>query len=72
MGNNLIGIIPGKFWDTPMDRIIVVGAHWDTYGVSPGYNDNGSGVAAILEAARVLASASCFKVITYLIISLTS
>ena len=25
------------------DRILFVGAHWDTYGLSPGFDDNGSG-----------------------------
>ena len=44
------------------DRILFVGAHWDTYGLSPGFDDNGSGVAAVLEAARVLAAASCYRV----------
>ena len=27
----------------------------------PGFDDNGSGVASMLEAARVLASADCFR-----------
>jgi hypothetical protein len=33
---------------------IVIGAHMDCYGVSPGGNDNGSGSAAVLELARAL------------------
>lgn len=36
-------------------EILVVGAHYDSVPVSPGANDNASGVAATLEAARVLA-----------------
>ena len=44
------------------DQVLVIGAHWDTYGMSPGFNDNGSGVAAILEIARILASATCYAV----------
>jgi len=32
----------------------VVGAHYDSAGIAPGANDNGSGVAAVLELARVL------------------
>ena len=44
------------------DQVLVIGAHWDTYGMSPGFNDNGSGVAAILEIARILASATCYRV----------
>lgn len=36
-------------------RVVVVGAHLDTVEVSPGANDNASGVAAALEAAHLLA-----------------
>lgn len=35
-------------------EIVVVGAHYDTVLGSPGANDNGSGVAALLEIARLL------------------
>lgn len=34
---------------------LVIGAHYDSYGNSPGANDNGSGTAALLELARRLA-----------------
>src|SRR5262249_15212437 len=34
-------------------QVIVVGAHYDSVAGSPGANDNGSGVAAVLELARV-------------------
>ena len=37
----------------PSAPIIVVGAHYDTVPGSPGANDNGSGVAALLELARL-------------------
>jgi hypothetical protein len=36
------------------EEIIIVGAHYDSIGGSPGANDNASGVAAILEIARLL------------------
>ena len=36
------------------DEIIVVGGHYDTVHESPGANDNGSGIAAILALARLL------------------
>jgi hypothetical protein len=36
---------------------IIVGAHYDSAGNAPGANDNGSGVAATLELARLLANA---------------
>jgi Zn-dependent M28 family amino/carboxypeptidase len=38
-------------------RLIVIGAHYDSIGLSPGANDNASGVAAMLELARLHASA---------------
>ena len=37
------------------EEIVVVGAHYDSVLGSPGANDNGSGAAALLEIARLLA-----------------
>lgn len=49
---NIVGILPGS-----RDGSIVIGAHHDTKGRDvPGANDNASGVAVMLEAARVLAA----------------
>lgn len=47
---NVVGRRQGR-----VGRTVVVGAHLDTVEVSPGANDNASGVAAALEAARLLA-----------------
>jgi hypothetical protein len=53
----------GRSWNVvataPGDGSIrlLLGAHLDTVPGSPGGNDNASGVAAVLEAARVLAGA---------------
>ena len=33
---------------------MIVGAHWDTVKDSPGVNDNGSGMVALLEIARIV------------------
>ena len=52
------------------DRILVVGAHWDTVPNSPGYNDNGSGMAALLELARALKHAECKNTYTYMLVAL--
>ena len=38
------------------DEIVVIGAHYDSVFGSPGANDNGSGVAALLELARLFAA----------------
>ncbi len=42
--------IPGT---SRADEIIVVGAHYDTVQGSPGANDNASGIASVLEFARL-------------------
>ena len=36
------------------EQILLIGAHYDSVSGSPGANDNGSGVAALLEIARLL------------------
>jgi len=41
---------------TQPDEIVLVGAHYDSVAGSPGANDNGSGVASLLELARLLSS----------------
>lgn len=38
-------------------EILLLGAHYDSVSGSPGANDNGSGVAALLELARLLRTA---------------
>ena len=60
-GSNIIGILPGKFWNTKKDRPLIIGAHWDTVANTTGFNDNGSGVAIMLEIARVMARVKCFQ-----------
>ncbi|CAG7784783.1 unnamed protein product [Allacma fusca] len=59
LGANIIGVIQGKEWGTPNDKPLVVGAHWDTVNFTPGTDDNGSGVAAMLETARAIAHSAC-------------
>jgi len=50
--DNVVGVHWGA---TRPDDIYVVGAHFDS-AETPGADDNGSGVAGVLEAARVLSS----------------
>ncbi len=47
--DNLVVEVAGT---TRPDQLVVVGAHYDTVPESPGANDNGTGVAALLELAR--------------------
>jgi len=53
--HNVIAEVPGT--DRP-DEVLLVAAHIDAVTGSPGADDNGSGVAALLEIARVLAHRS--------------
>ncbi|MEW8016271.1 MAG: M28 family peptidase [Candidatus Thiodiazotropha endolucinida] len=51
MVRNIAVELPGE---TIPEEIIVVGAHYDSVHGSPGANDNGTGVAAVLELSRLL------------------
>lgn len=48
VGQNIIVEISGQ----SKDRAIIVGAHYDSVTTGPGINDNGSGVALLLELMR--------------------
>jgi len=50
-GPNVIGELPGM---TYPDDIYIFCAHYDTVAGTPGCDDNGSGTAAVMMAARVL------------------
>lgn len=47
------------------DEIIIVGAHYDTVWLSPGADDNASGVAAMLEISRSLATFNAERTIRF-------
>ncbi|MEK7667943.1 MAG: M28 family peptidase [Gemmatimonadota bacterium] len=49
--HNVLGTLDGSDASRPW---VVVGAHFDSVAGSPGADDNASGVAALLEAARLL------------------
>lgn len=51
------------------EEIVVVGAHYDTVQGSPGANDNASGVAVVLEAARVLAGTPTPRTVQFVLFS---
>ena len=50
-GFNLIGEIPGT---DLADQVVILGAHFDSTHAATGATDNAAGVAAMMEAARVL------------------
>ena len=47
------------------EEIVLIGAHYDTVRGSPGANDNASGVAALLEIARLLAAKSLARSVRF-------
>jgi hypothetical protein len=59
IGRNIIGVIQGR---ETGGGIILIGAHYDSISISvedgnafsPGANDNGSGIAALIEIARIM------------------
>jgi hypothetical protein len=53
-GKIVENLVAEKLGTRLAEEILVVGAHYDTVLGSPGANDNGSGVAALLELARLL------------------
>jgi Zn-dependent M28 family amino/carboxypeptidase len=60
---NLEVEVPGG---THKEEILVVGAHYDTQVNSPGADDNASGVAGVLEIARLLKGKTFARTIRYL------
>ena len=54
-GENVIGVLPGT---TRADERVVISAHADHIEDCPGADDNASGVAAVLGAARALSLAT--------------
>jgi len=70
---DVLGIQPGR----DANRVVIVGAHIDSRGTdtlditkdAPGANDDGSGVALVLEAARLLSREKFDATIIYAIFS---
>jgi aminopeptidase YwaD len=50
-GNNIEATLPGNGYD---DNIVIVSAHYDSVSISPGADDDGSGVAVVLAAADIM------------------
>lgn len=57
--HNLIADWPGRTKND--DQVVVVGAHLDSVPEGPGINDNGTGVAGILEIAEQMAATGYTK-----------
>ena len=60
-GVNLLAELPGE----EPGVVVEIGAHYDSVPGSPGADDNGSGVAGVLETARAMAGATCLKSVRF-------
>ncbi|CAH1266425.1 Hypp3369 [Branchiostoma lanceolatum] len=60
-GANVVGLWPGRYTGTAADRPVLLSAHYDTMRDTPGVDDNGSGLAALLESARLITSQPCLQ-----------
>jgi len=61
----LQNIVVTKTGTVQPDVTLIIDGHYDTIG-GPGVNDNGSGVAVILEVARLLANIDCEYTIKFI------
>ena len=64
-GTNIIGELNPDTRDARSEAPVLIGAHFDTVPGSPGADDNASGVAAMLECARVLVEANSQRRMTF-------
>ena len=55
-GKNIVATLPGI--DNSSNAIFIICAHYDTVKNSPGANDDGSGVVAVLSIAEILSKYS--------------
>ena len=65
-GEDYANIEVSRLGDVYPDEIIIVGAHYDAVIGAPGANDNGSGVAALLELAGRFKHANLSRTIRFI------
>jgi hypothetical protein len=64
---NVVATLKGH--DPSSDKVILLSAHYDTIGNSPGANDDGTGVAAILAIANICSKYSFNHTIRFVAVS---
>ena len=64
-GKNIVATQPGS----ESDDIVIVCAHYDSIGISPGADDDGSGVASVLMMADILSEYLYNATIRYILFS---
>jgi aminopeptidase YwaD len=62
-----VNVVASKRGTTRPDEIIVIGGHYDSVPNGPGANDNASGTAATLEAARTLAAVALPRTVQFVL-----
>ena len=50
---NVVGRLPGRLTGTSDDKIVLIGSHYDTVQTTPGVDNNGSGITALLQALKL-------------------
>ncbi len=65
--NNIIAEMKGSSFP---ERVYIIGAHYDTVMGTPGADDNASGVAGLIELARLLKNESLNKTVRFLAFTL--
>ncbi|XP_078366708.1 uncharacterized protein LOC144650822 [Oculina patagonica] len=71
-GVNVVGQLPGRYTGTRDDKIVLIGTHYDSVQTSPGVDDNGSGMTALLQAIKLYTSPdkqSCSRDYTLLFVA---
>ena len=53
---NIIGRLPGRNTGKRDDKMVLIGSHYDTVKTSPGVDDNGSGMTALLQAIKLISN----------------
>ncbi|XP_077981070.1 uncharacterized protein LOC144436214 isoform X2 [Glandiceps talaboti] len=66
-GTNVIGVMKGSRAGTADDSVMLIGGHYDTTRKTPGVDNNGSGLSAIIEALKSLKASgfSCKNTILF-------
>ena len=64
-GNSIIATHPGK----QPDGIVIVCAHYDTLAISPGADDDGSGVAGVLMMAKIMSEHTFNATVKFILFS---
>jgi Zn-dependent M28 family amino/carboxypeptidase len=69
-GNTYQNIIAELVGNTSPEKVLVVGAHYDTVRTTPGADDNASGVAGLLALARTLSGVRMSKTVRFVAFAL--